>query len=88
MLATTRITLEVNGIDLHFEPNSTAYNKLINEMSPTNKVAPIVNYLQRIVSSDSKDALAAVLENPAASFQICEKINEQFAPALDIVAKK
>ena len=43
------ITLTINEKDISFEPNLTAYNGMINDMSMDNKVAPITTYLKRIV---------------------------------------
>ena len=42
-----KIELMIGGVELVFTPNTTAYNKFINEMSMDNKVAPAVNYLNR-----------------------------------------
>lgn len=49
-----QIKLSVCGADIVFEPNQTAYNKLINEMAMDNKVAPANNYLMRIVTRKRK----------------------------------
>lgn len=59
-----QIKLSVCGADIVFEPNQTAYNKLINEMAMDNKVAPANNYLMRIVTPETKEALVDVLKRP------------------------
>ncbi|KAB7698801.1 MAG: putative phage tail assembly chaperone [Plesiomonas sp.] len=83
-----KITLTVDGTDLTFEPNAVAYNKMINELMPNNKVAPAVNYLQRIVTAETKPALETLLnENPGAALQLAEAVNEKYAPKLDITVK-
>jgi hypothetical protein len=51
--------MTVAGIALSFEPNKTAYNNLINEMTMTNKIAPMVTYLGRIVDAECKEALTS-----------------------------
>ncbi|EEI2939590.1 hypothetical protein G3O87_005046, partial [Salmonella enterica] len=43
-----KIAMTVAGVNLSFEPNKTAFNNLLNEMTMTNKVAPMVTYLGRI----------------------------------------
>lgn len=55
--------MTVAGVSLSFEPNKTAYNNLINEMTMTNKVAPMVTYLGRIVDAESKEALNKLMED-------------------------
>lgn len=82
-----KIKLVVSGVELVFEPNTTAYNKFINDMSMDNKVAPAVAYLNRIVSADSKEALADMVQRPGAALQLVGKINEIFAPELEIEVK-
>lgn len=82
------ITLTVAGVPLTFEPNKTAYNGLINEMTMTNKVAPMVTYLGRIVTSDCKTQLGELLDRyPGCEMQIVEKVNEIYSPKLEIEVK-
>ncbi|TPG61497.1 putative phage tail assembly chaperone [Ewingella americana] len=81
------IELTVNGQALIFEPNTTAYNKFINEMSMDNKLAPANNYLRRIVSADSKVALDEVLDIPGSALQLAAAVNDKYAPKLDIELK-
>ena len=82
-----KIKLVVAGVELVFEPNQTAYNKFINEMSMDNKVAPANNYLNRIVATESKEALAGIIKRPGAVLQLVGKINELYAPELEIEVK-
>lgn len=82
-----KIKLVVCGVDIVFEPNQTAYNKFINEMAMDNKVSPAHNYLNRIVAPESKDALAEILKRPGAALQLAGKINEIYAPELEIEVK-
>lgn len=83
----SKIKLTVSGTELTFEPNTTAYNKFINEMAMDNKVAPANNYLRRIVSTECKEALDTILESPGSALQIVGFVNDQFAPKLDIELK-
>lgn len=82
-----QIKLSVCGTDIVFEPNQTAYNKLINEMAMDNKVAPANNYLMRIVTPETKDALIDVLKRPGAALQLVSKVNDIYAPELEIEVK-
>lgn len=82
------LTLTVNGQDITFEPCMTAYNKYVNEFMPNNKISPAINYLNRIVTADSKTALETALKSAGAAMQIADAINEQFAPQVDIAVKK
>ncbi len=82
------ITLTINGTDITFEPSMVAYNKYVNELMPNNKISPTINYLNRIVSAESKPALEAALKSAGAAMQIADVINEQFAPQVDIAIKK
>ena len=52
-----------------------------------NKVAPAVGYLNRIVEAESKEALASIIQRPGAALQLVGKINEIYAPELEIEVK-
>ncbi len=82
-----KIKLAVAGVELVFAPNVTAYNKFINDMSMDNKVAPAVGYLNRIVEAESKEALSSIIQRPGAALQLVGKINEIYAPELEIEVK-
>ncbi|HDQ6697079.1 TPA: putative phage tail assembly chaperone [Escherichia coli O174:H8] len=85
---TGTIILSVAGVTLSFEPNKTAFNNLINEITMTNKVAPMSAYLNRIVTPASRDALADLIARyPGCEMQIVEKINEVYSPKLEIELK-
>lgn len=82
------INMTVAGVALAFEPNKTAFNGLINEMSATNKIAPMVTYLGRIVTPDSKEALNKLVdEYPGLEMQIVEKVNSIYSPQVEIEIK-
>lgn len=84
----TTITLSVAGVELGFTPNKTAFNALINEMTLTNKVAPMVTYLGRIIEANSKAALGQLLERyPGVEMQITEKVNAIYSPQVEIEIK-
>lgn len=81
------ITLVVMGKEMVFEPNMTAYNGWLNDLTANDKVAPTVTYLRRIITPESKEALNDVLNIPGASMQLVEKINSEYAPKLDVEIK-
>ncbi|EGN4344524.1 TPA: putative phage tail assembly chaperone [Escherichia coli] len=88
MSKSNKIALTVAGVNLTFEPNKTAFNNLINEMTMTNKVAPMATYLHRIVAADCKTQLTELLEAyPGSEMQIVEKVNEIYSPKLEIEVK-
>ncbi|EOX3865057.1 putative phage tail assembly chaperone, partial [Cronobacter sakazakii] len=49
--------------------------------------APANNYLNRIVAAESKEALAEIIKRPGAALQLVGKINELYAPELEIEVK-
>ena len=51
------ITLTANKAELTFEVTTDKYNKYINELSLSNKIAPAHNFLMRCVVEDSRPAL-------------------------------
>ena len=69
-----KIELVIGGVELVFTPNTTAYNKFINEMSMDNKVATAGKYLHGIGASERKAALADIVKRPGAPFQLFGKI--------------
>lgn len=82
-----KITLVVKGKELVFEPNQVAYNKMINEMSMDNKIAPAHNYLTRIISPETKEALGEILKLPGAALALVGKVNDIYIPDLEIEVK-
>lgn len=83
------ITLTVAGTELNFEPNLTAYNQLINSSAREKNAVGVVNeYLVKIVTPDSREALKELLKRPGVGMQISQVVNDEYAPALDIEVKK
>ncbi|MGN5077302.1 putative phage tail assembly chaperone [Aeromonas veronii] len=86
-MTTPIITLDVAGKELKFAPTMVAYNGFINDMMPSDKVAPAHNYLKKIVCQESKEVLDELLKRPGAALQLAGAINQQFAPDLEIIVK-
>lgn len=81
------IHLAIAGADVSFVPNVTAYNKYINEITISNKISPAHNFLKRIVTAETKEALDKLLELPGAALQITAKVMEEYSPELEITVK-
>ncbi|BDR17618.1 putative phage tail assembly chaperone [Vibrio diabolicus] len=81
------ITLVANGTEIRFAPTLEAFNKLTNETTPFDKVAPATNYLRRIVHKDDKPALDEVLSKPGAVMQLAGAVNNEFQGDLEIEVK-
>lgn len=81
------IELAIAGVDVSFVPNVTAYNKYINEIAISNKIAPAHNFLKRTVTPETKEALDKLLELPGAALQITAKVLEEYTPELEITVK-
>ncbi|WP_411705650.1 putative phage tail assembly chaperone [Edaphovirga cremea] len=82
------ITLTVAGKELKFEPELVAYNKCLNESARTeNIIGAVSDYLKRIVLPECRESLNELLLIPGAPGQIAAKVNELYAPALDIEVK-
>ncbi len=81
------ITLIVAGTEITFYPDTATYNKYINEMTLTNKVAPAHNFLMRTVEPDHRAALESILGRPGAVLQIVGKVLEEYTPELEILIK-
>lgn len=86
-MSTPIITLDVAGKELKFAPTMVAYNGFLNDMMPTDKVAPAHNYLKKIVCQESKAELDDLLKRPGAALQLVNAVNAEFAPELVITVK-
>lgn len=81
------INITVNGNELRFEPTLEAFNKLTNETTPFDKVAPTTNYLRRVVVKEDKKALDDALKIPGAVMQLAGAVNSEFQGELEIEVK-
>lgn len=86
-MAIKSIVLTIAGSDISFSPDMATYNKYINEMSMTNKVAPAHNFLVRAVAAEDKESLLKIIERPGATLQIVGKLLEEYTPELEITVK-
>lgn len=81
------IEMNIAGKDVSFAPNVTAYNKYINDITISNKIAPAHNFLMRIVTPETKEALEDILKRPGAALQIVSKVMDEYTPELEITVK-
>lgn len=79
------IKLTINKAEFHFNFDTNAQERLVNEMRPDQKVAPMRNFLIRTVTEESKEALKPFLEVPIYAMQIAEKVLEGYRSRLDFV---
>ncbi|HAY0227937.1 TPA: putative phage tail assembly chaperone [Escherichia coli] len=82
------ITLQVGENELTFAPTVKDYNDLQNDFMPDNKIAPLKNYLRRIVIKEHRDLLNELLEKPGMPATLATAVNNEFVPDVEITVKK
>ena len=82
------ITLQVGEHELTFIPTTKAYNDLQNDFTMDNKIAPLKNYLRRIVLREHRDVLNELLEKPGMPASLATAVNNEFVPDVEITVKK
>ncbi|HEO9045959.1 TPA: hypothetical protein QIF36_004166 [Enterobacter kobei] len=83
------ITLTVGDTDIVFEPTLTAYNQCLNDAAKKNNITGAMrDYLLKIVTPASRDALKQLLQRPGIIATLTQAVNEEFAPEVDIRVKK
>ncbi|WP_312156336.1 putative phage tail assembly chaperone [Lelliottia nimipressuralis] len=83
------IILTIAGEDVLFQPNMVAYNQLQNEAATGKNVAGALrDYLLKVVQPESKPILQALLMRPGLTVQIAGKLNEEYAPEVEITVKR
>jgi len=83
-----KIVLDVNGVELTFNVNVTAYNKYQNSTTMVNKIQPATNFLMSVVDDGDKKALKELLLQPAAALFVVGAIVEEYQPEFNITVKK
>ena len=84
----SQITLQIGGQELTLAPTAQAYDALQNDFMPNNRIAPLKNYLRRIVIKEHRPALDALLEKPGMPAAIATAVNDEYAPNIEITVKK
>lgn len=87
-MSATKIDMEVNGIEVGFNVTPADFNAFINEMQPTNKVAPAHNFLTRTVDPASQENLKEIMQLPGAGLELAGAVVEQYKPSVNITVGK
>ncbi|MDR4895237.1 putative phage tail assembly chaperone [Yersinia kristensenii] len=83
------ITLNIKDITVQFAPTLVAYNKFLNEsVRDENIVGAVSTYLKRIAVPESRENLAELLQTPGMAAAIAKKVNEIYAPEVEIEVKE
>lgn len=83
-----KINLDVEGTEMVFNANVTAYNKFINDSTPKDKIKPAFNFLTTIVEPSSRTALLAFMKKPGATMFLAGAVVEEYQEDFDITVKK
>lgn len=79
-----KITLNIAGQAMAFNVTPEDQEKMINETTQDNKVAPMHNFLMRTVDPACKEDLKKLLIIPASTIKICTFVNQEYIPELNI----
>jgi len=84
-------TIDITMGDTEFTFNVTRekYNKYLNAVTQSSKVAPSYNFLTTTVESEQqKDLMKFLQTTPGSEVQMAGAVLEEYTPDLGIVAKK
>jgi hypothetical protein len=84
MSETTTVTLTANKTPLTFNVSTDNQKRLIDELTATNKVQPMNNFLARTIDKNCKEGLKPFLVQPTVVMQLGEKLVEKVSPAIKI----
>ncbi len=82
-----KIVIEGGKSPLKFDVGVTAFNKLQNDMLPTNKVAPSENFLMACIDDSQKDYLVELFDQ-GLGLDLAQLVAEQFKPEIKFTVKK
>ena len=83
------LTVNVGEHSVQFDIGREDYNKYINSITQSNKVAPSHNFLMATVNENQKATLREFLDNtPGAEVQLAGALLEEYTPDLSFVVKK
>ncbi len=83
-----KIKLDVQGAEMVFNANVTAYNKFINDSTPKDKIKPAFNFLTTIVDPSSRTAVIDFMKKPGATMFLVGAVVEEYQEDFDITVKK
>lgn len=82
------ITVVVDGAEIRFKPDEMTYNRMINEISGDNKVAPAKNFLNRCVLSQDKEILHEALKKPGVSIKLAGLVVDEYSGHIEVFLKE
>lgn len=80
---TRTITVNAGGKSVRFNVTMDAYNRLLNELTPTKKTGPMQNFLMRTVEPDDKPVLKDLLAIPGALLSLAGLVMDEYAPDIE-----
>ncbi|MBV7387458.1 putative phage tail assembly chaperone [Pasteurellaceae bacterium TAE3-ERU1] len=83
----SNVTISINGYDFVFHRDDAAYDAFLNEVTESNKLTPMKDYLLQIVERNQKDDLLKIIHLPGIAAGITAKVNGEFIPKLEITVK-
>lgn len=87
---TITLSIKVRG-ELHevrFAPTLEDYNKYTNDISMSDKVVPATKYLKRVVHSEDKEKLEALLKFPSVAITLTGELNQEYTGDIEVEVKK
>lgn len=84
------LSIKVRG-ELHevrFLPTLEDYNKYTNDISMSDKVVPATKYLKRVVHSEDKEKLEALLKLPGVAITLTGELNQEYTGDIEVEVKK
>ncbi len=82
-----KIVIEGGAKPLKFDVGIADFNKMQNDMLPTNKVAPAENFLMACIDPSQKDYLVELFDQ-GLGLDLANIVGEQFKPAMVFTVKK
>jgi len=83
----TNVTIEAGEDELKFKVGLTEFTQFQNEFMPNNKVAPSVNFLNKCVDEEHRDAVNTLCDQGMA-IELAQLVSSEFQPAIELKVKK
>lgn len=87
---TITLSIKVKGEfhEVRFLPTLEDYNKYTNDISMSDKVVPATKYLKRVVHSEDKEKLEALLKFPSVAITLTGELNQEYTGDIEVEVKK
>lgn len=84
-----KVTLKINGQDIHFDIELLDFHSLLDELETKNKVQPSHDFVMRTVVPDDKDSLTALInDNPGLEVELMGLLMSEYKTKVAISVKK